>query len=36
MSVRNGYINGALLTSPLPGLQGSFGYEMQKSRFGRG
>ena len=27
--------SGALVASLLPGLQRSFGYEMQKSRFGR-
>ncbi len=32
---RGGYIIGALFTSPLAGLQSSFGYEMQKSRSGQ-
>jgi len=29
------YINRALLTRPLPVLQGPFGYRVQKPRFGR-
>jgi hypothetical protein len=33
--IKGGYINGALFTSLLPGLQSSFSYEMQKSRFGQ-
>ena len=29
-------LSGTLFTGPLPDLQSSFGYEIQKSRFGRG
>lgn len=34
--IRATTLTGALPTNPLPDLQGSFGYEMQKSRFSRG